>query len=374
MKKFNSRLTDVQATKVIPVQPDEFDFDEYSEYAGKLNVRCKTFWKADSGVVVYRRMRVGECFSYGCRDMKQSLEYQLGALKMSLNFKADIPNFLEPWYGIGTIASAFGGEYVWIAGNAPAMKPAFDSIDKLLEYTPKEVKYTGIGRHTLDMIDYFMEKTGGKLPVSLTDSQSPLNIAGYLLPLDKFFTYMLMMPEKVIQLLDIIADLSIDFNNEQVKRIGNALVLPGHGFASSSKWSGLGMSDDNAIMISPEQYLEIANPSASKICSFFGGYGFHSCGDWSGWIDSVLNIKDIRMADGAFSSETDPNAIKNLEAYHRFSGTGIVLNARIVGDIHTIEQQVRRLWVPGMKLVVVTYCATCDEQNRAYDLIHRICS
>ena len=47
MKKFNSRLTDVQATKVIPVQPDEFDFDEYSEYAGKLNVRCKTFWKAD---------------------------------------------------------------------------------------------------------------------------------------------------------------------------------------------------------------------------------------------------------------------------------------------------------------------------------------
>ena len=374
MKKFNSRLTDVQATKVIPVRPDEFDFDEYSEYADKLDVRCKTFWKANSGVLVYRRMRDGECFSYGCRDMKQSLEYQLGALKMSLNFKADIPNFLEPWYGIGTIASAFGGEYVWIEGNAPAMKPSFDSIDKLLEYAPKEVKYTGIGRHTLDMIDYFMERTGGKLPVSLTDSQSPLNIAGYLLPLDKFFTYMITMPEKVIRLLDIFANLSIDFNNEQVKRIDNALVLPGHGFASSTKWSGLGMSDDNSIMISPEQYLEIANPSASKICSLFGGYGFHSCGDWSGWIDSVLNIKDIRMADGAFSSETDPNAIKNLEAYHRFSGTGIVLNARIVGDINTIEQQVRRLWVPGMKLIVVTYCATCDEQKRAYDLIHRICS
>jgi len=283
MKKFNSLLKDSQSTEVIPVQPEEFDFDEYKAYADKLNIKCDAFWKAESGVMVYRRMRVGECFSYGCRDMKKSLEYQLGALKKSINFKADIPNFLEPWYGIGTIASAYGGDYLWPAGNAPAMKPAFGSIDKLLE------------------------------------------------------------------------------------------VLPGHGFASSTQWSGLGMSDDNAIMISPEQYLEIANPSAVKICSFFGGYGFHSCGDWSGWIDSVLNIKGIRIADGAFSSETDPNAISNLEAYHRFSGTGVVLNVRIVGDLKTIEQQVKRLWVPGMKLVVVTYCTTYDEQNRVYDLIHQIC-
>ena len=373
MKKFNSLLKDSQSTEVIPVQPEEFDFDEYKAYADKLNIKCDAFWKAESGVMVYRRMRVGECFSYGCRDMKKSLEYQLGALKKSINFKADIPNFLEPWYGIGTIASAYGGDYIWPPGNAPAMKPAFGSIDKLLEYTPNEVKNTSIGRHTLNMIDYFMEITGGKLPVSLTDTQSPLNIAGYLLPLDRFFIDFVMKPEKVLKLFDIIADLSIAFNNEQLKRIDNALVLPGHGFASSTQWSGLGMSDDNAIMISPEQYLEIANPSAVKICSFFGGYGFHSCGDWSGWIDSVLNIKGIRMADGAFSSETDPNAISNLEAYHRFAGTGVVLNARIVGDLKTIEQQVKSLWVPGMKLVVVTYCLTYDEQNRAYDLIHQIC-
>jgi len=133
------------------------------------------------------------------------------------------------------------------------------------------------------------------------------------------------------------------------------------------------MSDDNTIMISPEQYSDLAVPSAEKICTSLGGPVFHSCGDWSKWIEVVLNMKDLRMADGAFSPETDPGAITDLEAYQRFAGTGVVLNARIVGDLNIIKHQVKRLWVPGMKLVVVTYCQTPEEQSKAYDLIHQIC-
>jgi hypothetical protein len=183
----------------------------------------------------------------------------------------------------------------------------------------------------------------------------------------------MMEPDKATKLLDILADLSIAFNEEQQTLIGDGLVYPGHGFASSSAWRGLGMSDDNAIMISPEQYLELTAPSVEKICTPLGGPVFHSCGDWSNWIDAVLGVKGLKMADGAFSPETDPGAITNLEAYHKFVGTGVVLNARIVGDIRTIEHQVKRLWIPGMKLVVVTYCPTPEEQAQAYDLIHQIC-
>ena len=68
--KFDISLADSQATEVHPIKIDAFDFSEYKEYADKLDKKCKTFWEADSGVIVYRRMRVAECFSYGCRDMK----------------------------------------------------------------------------------------------------------------------------------------------------------------------------------------------------------------------------------------------------------------------------------------------------------------
>ncbi|MGD9929229.1 MAG: uroporphyrinogen decarboxylase family protein [Mangrovibacterium sp.] len=372
-KKFNNRLADAQATQVTPVKPEAFDFAEYEAYAAALNEGCARFWQQPSGVAVYRRMRVGECFSYGCRDRKRSLELQLGALQKSMLFKADVPNFLEPWYGIGTVASAFGGDYLWVEGNAPALKPRFSSIDEVLAYEPQEISQTPIGRHTLDMIEYFTEQTQSRLPISLTDTQSPLNMIGHLYPLDQFFMDMLLEPEKVSQLFDILSDLSIRFNQEQLKLIGPALASPGHGFASSTKWTGLGMSDDNAIMISPEHYLEMAAPSVEKICTPLGGPVFHSCGDWSGWVDAVLQIKGLKMADGAFSPQTDPGATSNLETFHRFAYTGIVLNARIVGDIETIREQVSRLWVPGMKLVVVTYCESPAEQEEAYHQIHEIC-
>ena len=371
--KFDNSISDSQATIVEPIQPKNFDFSGYQEYTDMLTEKCEMFRKQESGVLVYRRMRIAECFSYGCRDMKRSLELQLGALKESIKYKADVPNFLEPWYGIGTVASAYSGDYSWFEGNAPVLKARFSSIDELLSYEPTEVAKTPIGRHTLDMVDYFMAQTKGRLPVSFTDTQSPLNMISHLFPLDQFFIDLLMEPEKVLRLFDNLADLSVRFNQEQFKLIGKSLVLPGHGFASSTCWTGLGMSDDNAIMISPEQYSVLAAPSVEKICQYWGGPVFHSCGDWSGWIGSVLKMNGLKMADGAFSSPTDPGATDQLETYHSFANTNVVLNARIVGDLATIEEQVSRLWVPGMKLVVVTYCPTPEEQEEAYNRIHEIC-
>ena len=374
MMKFNNKIADSQASIVVPVSPDKFDFDAYAAYTESLNERCDDFWKASSGVLVYRRMRVAECFSFGCSDRKRSLELQLGALLQSMEYKADVPNFLEPWYGVGIIASAFDCEYSWNEGNAPAIKPRFSSLDELLDYPVKKVAETSIGLQTLEMIDYFMAKTQGRVPVSFTDSQSPLNIVTNLLPLDQFFMEVLLNSEKVSILFDRLANLSIAFNQEQEKRIGSALAFPGHGFASSVKWKGMGLSDDNAIMISPDQYAELAVPSAKKICDPLGGVVFHSCGDWTEWINKVLSIEGIKMADAALSPQTDPGATDKLEAFHAFANTGVILNARIVGDLETIEQQVKRLWVPGMKLCVVTYCETPDEQMNAYERIHSICN
>lgn len=374
MAKFNTSLSDSQSTKVSPIKPEQFDFDEYAQYVSELNQKCKNFWKSDSGVVVYRRMRVAECFSYGCKDMQFSLENQLGALHKSLLFKADVPNFLEPWYGIGTIVSAFGAEYMWSEGNAPALMPLFNSLDEVLNHDIKPVSETAIGKHTLEMIEYFMDKTKGRVPISFTDTQSPLNMSGHLLPLDQMFIHFLTDPDKILALFDKLANLSLEFNQEQHKLIGNALAYPGHGFASSTQWQGLGMSDDNILMISPEQYTEIASPSVQKICNPYGGTVFHSCGDWSEWIDAVMKITGLKMVDAALSQETDPGATDNLEAFHRFAHTGIVVNARIVGDINTIQSQIKRLWVPGLKMVVVTYCETPAEQEEAYHLIHEICN
>ncbi len=372
-EEFDTRLSDSQATPAEPVKPRDFDFDRYEAYASELDERCAAFLQQESGVLVYRRMRVADCFSSGCRDMERSLALQLGALRQSMDYAADVPNFLEPWYGIGTVAGAYGGDYLWKEGQAPVLPCRFSGLEELLASEPCEVAESPIGRHTLEMISYFMEQTRGRLPVSFTDSQSPLNMAGHLLPLDRFFVDMIMDPEKVLQLFDRLAGLSLRFNREQELLVGSSLALPGHGFASSRRWRGLGMSDDNALMISPEQYTTLAVPSVEKTCAPLGGPAFHSCGDWSEWTEAVLSIRNLVMADGAFSPRTDPGATTRPEHFRCFAGTGVILNARIVGTPDTIRETVGRLWTPGLKLVVVTYCQTPAEQEKVYHIIHELC-
>jgi hypothetical protein len=132
--RFDTNLADSQATKILPMNCGEFDFSAYSEYEQHLLEKCQNFWESPSGVLVYRRMRIAEVFSYGCKNMKESLEWQLGGLHKSMDYKSDIPNFLEPWYGIGTVASSFGRKYVWHANQAPAISEKYSSIQEALEF------------------------------------------------------------------------------------------------------------------------------------------------------------------------------------------------------------------------------------------------
>ena len=370
---FDTSKRDSQASEIIPVSPEKFDVNAYAEYEKSLLKKCEAFWNAPSGVAVYRRMRAAEVFSYGCSDMKRSLELQLGCLQKSMSFKADIPNFLEPWYGIGTCASAYGSDYIWNEGQAPAIQHRFDTIADALNYTPSPIAKTSVGKHILEMIDYFMNQTRGKLPLCFTDAQSPLNVSGMIVENSNLLMDFLLDPDAVKRFLDVLADLIIEFVAEQKKIIGDCLVNPGHGFASARNFAGYGQSDDNIVMLSNEQYIDCALPSFEKIGLAYGGPVIHSCGNWSNKIPVFQHIKGLRMADAAFSTETDPHPNPPLPFSESCTNSGIILNARLVGNLDTIRETVKQLWRPDLKLIVVTYCPTPEEQEKAYDIIHEIC-
>ena len=240
---------DSQGTRVTPVSCEAFDFVRYAEYEESLKERQKEFLEADEGILVYRRVRADGVFYDKCRDWKESLELQLGALQKSLEYQADIANFLEPWYGIGYIAGCFGGEYEFLDGQAPAVRPMFHSTEELLAAAPEKIENTPAGRQILEMTEYFMDRTKGKLPVSLTDVQSPINMLSYLLPITDLFMEVYDDPDGVKEAAMLSAKLLAEFLNKQKAIIGDALASPGHGFASSRLFRGIGLSDDNSIMV-----------------------------------------------------------------------------------------------------------------------------
>ena len=370
---FDTSSKDSQGTIVAPLAPELFDIEAYADYSAKQNQRIKEFNNAESGVLVYRRFRVPEVYSYGSRDMKQSLSLQLGALTESINFKADFANFLEPWYGIGTAASAFGFDYTWIDGQAPVIHPAFSSIQDFFKADITPVEKTEIGKKTLAYINYFLEKTKGKIPVSFSDIQAPNNAASLLIPVDKFFLEMVDYPEEYEKLMMLFADLTVDFLLKQKELLGDVLVYPGHGFASSHELKGIGVSDDNSIMITNRMFDKLEAPVRERMGKPFGGIAYHSCGNWEKKIPSVLKIKNVVCADGAFTPETDP-APNSPEPFGKaFAKTGINLHIRTVGSPDEIADTVKRIWQPGLRLIVCTYCQTAEEQAMVYDRIHEIC-
>lgn len=371
---FDITQRDSQATPVHPVAADEFDFDAYAAYEHAMMNFCRDFQQGDSGVAVYRRMRVAEVFAAGCDDMKKSLDWQLGGLQKSMEYRMDIPNFIEPWYGIGTTASAFGMEYIWQENQAPAIRPAFQDTESALRFTDLiPIRETTIGKHTLAMVEYFKDQSRGLLPISLCDVQSPLNIAGNIIEINSFLMDTMMNPEVVGEFLNLLGVLIADFTAEQLKILGDQVVWPGHGFPSSRVFTGFGSSDDNILMITPEAYRDLAIPSLMKMTESLPEPVFHSCGNWSARAEIVKQIPGLKMVDGAFTLQTDPDPNPPEAIRDAFAGTGITVCARMVGDLDSIKSAVQRLWQPDLKLIVVTYCQSTEEQLRAYGFIHHHC-
>lgn len=369
---FDTTKRDSQGTEVERISVEQFDLDAYADYEAALLEKNKQFVKNDKGILVYRRVRANGVFYDKCRDYKESLELQLGALKTSMAYKADIANFLEPWYGIGYIASCFGADYIWEEGQAPSVKPLFSCAQDILDADYVPIAQTAIGKHILEMEEYFLDKTKGKLPISFCDIQAPLNMLSYLLPITDLFMEVYDDPEGLGKAAELTADLLIEFLKEQEKLIGDCLVRPGHGFASSRAFTGAGMSDDNSIMMQAEDYQDIFQPSDERIGAAFGGTVYHSCGNWEQKIDMVKAMKHLTTVDGAFSIQTDPSPNNPTVFGDAFDGTGIVVNTRAVGNSEESFEAFKQIWRPNQKMIAVTYCEDPKDQEKLYRMLHEL--
>jgi hypothetical protein len=372
-EKFDYTKKDAMATPVRPVAPADFDLARYEAFAAGADRRYARFLAQPEGVAVWQRVRVGEVFRDACRDMKQSLRWQLGGLTRAMDYLTDAPAYLEPWYGIGTTASAFGAEYEWLPGQAPAVKPLFRSPEEIPDLAPRAVADVPILRYTLETIEYFLHETQGRVPVSWCDIQSPINAVGGLVDITPFLLLLADDPDRAQEILSGLADEVIRFTKMQSQLIGPALARPGHGFASARTGTGIGLSTDNLIMMSPAMFADICAEHTARIGDAFGGTAFHSCGNWGRWLPAVKSLSNLTMVDGAFSPQTDPAHNQCEEFRDALAGTGIILHARIVGEPEEVLARVKRLWRPGLKLIVVTHVQDPAAQQQLYRDIHRLC-
>jgi len=194
-----------------------------------------------------------------CNSIRECFENGLADLAAALEVCCDCLPFLEPWFGTGAYAEAFGCEYLWREGESPACHYAWHKIEELRDVRKPDPSEGSILRMVLEAIEYFKERTKGRLPICLTDTQSPHDTATLILDAVEVFTAGYTEPETLGRFLQAITDLIIEFSRQQARALGDCLVLPGHIISSSVRQgSGISVSDDNLAVVSPavaEQFL-----------------------------------------------------------------------------------------------------------------------
>jgi uroporphyrinogen-III decarboxylase len=246
--------------------------------------------------VLARRKETDNPFGFTIRDIvsepARMLKHQLYNIEQTGELGSDWVPFLEPWHGVGIYADAFGAATSWPEDDYPWTGPRLTDIRQAYDLKPPASGDSPLMEKVLETIRWFRREAGREVPISLTDTQSPMNTASMIVPTDELLAACYTDPGAVHHLLGMIADLVISFSRMQLELIGERAALPGHLFPAGAR-RGISVSDDNACMASPQVYREFFVPYLSRISRAFGGLYLHACGNFLHNLEAMLEIEGL---------------------------------------------------------------------------------
>lgn len=230
------------------------------------------------------------------RDPTALVAYQARAAEWHLQQLADdhIP-YIMPWHGTGVIPSLFGAKvhYPTSLNDDPAIKePCLHSVADIARLKLPDPYRDGLMPWILEAIHYAKEHT--EVPAGLTDMQSPLGCAGWMCGQTNLCLWMLQEPSAVEDLFNIVTEAIILTVKAQKEAAGDALnESQGLQGIWAPEGVGVWLSDDDAVMQSPDLYEQFAVPSVSRIFTAFGKGILHYCGDNMNKVDRFRKIENL---------------------------------------------------------------------------------
>jgi hypothetical protein len=211
--------------------------------------------------------------------------------------------------GIGTLAAAFGCEYIVNNEADPWITPLIkeDNIEDVHSLKIPDMANNPVLQKALDRIDYLQSHSA--LPLRMVNVASPLVTASLIWEYTSFVESTLECPEEVHVLLEKVTEATILFIKEQFRRITN-LYNVGHEIWYLPRSSGVRVSDDTAALLSPNLYREFGVKYNAKIAEAFGGIVVHSCGDVSNVAPVMMEIPGLKGLDFTIPQVSNWEAVK----------------------------------------------------------------
>ncbi|GAB4363214.1 MAG: hypothetical protein Kow0042_00830 [Calditrichia bacterium] len=257
-------------------------------------------------------------------DPEKYLQAQLEEIEGQLKLKGDFIPGLCPSLGVVPIASAFGCEVVWWESDFPSARACIqDDPRQVFDLAPPRVN-DGELQRVMDYTRYFIEHTGGRFPIRLTDIQGPLDNAALIMGHNNLMTALITAPDAVHYLMRRVTDLMIEVIKAQREICHSYGVefVPAMFQPWLPEGLGVAISNDDWVMISPEMHDEFHVPYLNRLSEEFGGIYIHSCGNWKAQFKSIDKIHNLRGIE--FGASETPYT----EVLERFNGK-IALACRV---------------------------------------------
>lgn len=245
-------------------------------------------------------------------SIKKNLIMQLANIILTLQHKTDYVPYLDPFEGVTVLAEAFGCP-VDIPKNGDPMvrSPLIKDFHGVygIKKLPKDNK---VYKKIFNTLNYFQEETKYQIPIGATDPQGPLNVASLIIDNNSFLIGCITNKKETHHLLDIITETFIEFYTMQYDLLKNP-AFPVHSFPLVSSNDGISISDDEAILLSPDLFEEFGLPYLNRISDAFGGLYYHCCGNFGHILDKILKIKGLRAINAHLSpKEFKPEYINKI--------------------------------------------------------------
>ena len=223
------------------------------------------------------------------------MEFQTHYCEQHLNaIDDDFVPYLTPYYGTGILASAFGCEVSFTQGRDPSIAgPILHSSADAARLRLPDPQRDGLFPRVLETAAYM--KAHGTYPVSLTDSQSPLDELILMCGHQQLYMWMYDEPALVHDLMSLVTEAFIQWVWAQKAVTGEPWnVCYGEQGVWIPEGCGVWIADDEAVNLSPRLYEEFIAPHYSRIFKEFGGGVLHFCGDGAHHAPALLQMEGLR--------------------------------------------------------------------------------
>jgi uroporphyrinogen decarboxylase-like protein len=348
--------------------------DRYEQVRGERERRAEEFHSGRRRYLIFQTPPGGAVWR-DARTSEDCFQRNLDYVAASLEVPSDHLPILEPWHGTGVFANIYGCPYVWRDGEAPAVHYRYHKLEEVRDVPRPRWEDSEIAQLVLETIRYFKSKTGDAVPIVWTDTQSASDNATLICDTCEVIAGCLLEPEMTMAFMRQINDVVIEFSRVQEELIGDALVRPGHIMLCNAGFGGMSISDDNLAVVSPAVNAEFNLPLNEEIGKAMGGVAIHSCGQFTHSMGLLRELCPSCIAiDCALDHHCDPNPNEPEAVRDAFAGSDIAVHVRMAPIDGHMQDIVRRLLHPELRLVVHVGANGREQGEKRYAELESILS